>query len=89
MFGGSISGRVITEKNGAIRGAQIAVDGVNTTTADMKGVYYINFKSFPAEHVIEAYHQNFVFDPLTVRVTEETTKLPDIVSTATYICGHI
>ena len=49
----------------------IAVDGVNVTTTDEKGVYYINFNTFPSEHTIQASAREYIFDPLTVTVTEE------------------
>jgi len=51
---------------------------VNTTTTDEKGVYYINIA--PGKHTIEASSEFFIFNPLTLTVTEEMRTLPTIVA---------
>ena len=61
-------------------GAVIAIDGVNVTKTDAKGVYYVNFNSFPSKHMIEVIHPLFILDPIEVTVTDETKQLPDIVA---------
>ena len=71
------------------RNATIAVDGVNTTTTDSKGIYYLDLKQRPAKHTIQAYLPDFVYDPIAVTVTEETHSLPEITAVATFICGRI
>ena len=79
VFGGSISGQVKTFDDFPVPLASIIVDGVEKTQANEKGVYYVNFDGeLPSKHRIEAVHEEFIFDPLTVTVTEEMRKLPDI-----------
>ena len=73
----------------AVPSAKILVNGVEVTKADNKGIYYINFDQTPGEYTIQAQHDYFIFDPLTVTVNEETRNLPDIRATATYVCGYV
>ena len=44
VLGGSISGVVKLMQGALARNATIAVDGVNTTTTDSKGIYYLDLK---------------------------------------------
>ena len=89
VFGGSISGVTKLMKGAPAKNATIAVDGVNTTSTDSKGMYYLTFNEVPSSHTIQAYLSDFVFDPIEVTITEETRSLPEITSIATFLCGKI
>ena len=89
VFGGSISGVTKLMKGALAKNVTIAVDGVNTTSSDSKGMYYLNFKEVPSKHTIQAYLPDFVFEPVEVTIREETRSLPEISAIATFICGKI
>ena len=52
------------------------MNGVDTAVTNAKGVYYITFDKLPGTYTIEAVHEYYIFDPLTVKVTEDTRQLP-------------
>ena len=53
VFGGSISGLVQgLNEDYSLPYAVVAIDGVNTTQTDKKGIYYVNFNTFPSKHTI-------------------------------------
>ena len=73
VFGGSISGRVASLRDGPVPYAQIEIDGVNKTKTDREGVFYVNFDTFPAKHTIMVHKDFYIFDPKTFYVTEDMT----------------
>lgn len=90
VFGGSISGLVQgLNEDYSLPYAVVAIDGVNTTQTDKKGIYYVNFNTFPSKHTIEIIHDLYIYDPIEVTVTEDTRQLPTIKASATYVCGWV
>ena len=59
------------------------------TQSASKGVFNVNFEQIPKEYNITVIHRDFIFEPLLLTVTEETTSIPEIKPVATYVCGKI
>ena len=67
----------------------IKVDGVETTTTDKQGIYYLTFDKIPGTYEIEVESPRHYIEPMTVRVDENLRQLPPIVARAVYLCGGV
>lgn len=47
VHGGAISGQIVSFNGHGLGAVIMQVDGVNKTTCDNQGIYYLNFKAFP------------------------------------------
>ena len=54
VYGGSITGRVIGQTSDPVPNVVISIDGVNKTTTDRLGIYFVNFDKLPGKYTIEA-----------------------------------
>ena len=90
----TLMGKVVSLDGAPLSNIRVLVDGIDTTTTDAEGVYFLARLDSLRDYLITAENEHFEFDPVRFTISEpseglQTTELPDIQATATYICGKV
>jgi hypothetical protein len=98
VFGGSLGGKVVGLADWPTKGAVISINGKPTTSiTNQHGRYQLRgsdmtvegtetrMNSFTLHAEAEGYH----FEPLHVKLTDETTELPELKAKHINLCGKV
>eukprot|EP00057_Strongylocentrotus_purpuratus_P025423 XP_011679897.1 PREDICTED: nodal modulator 1 [Strongylocentrotus purpuratus] len=89
VAGFSISGRVLSATGGkGVEGAKVKVQGKPEVTTRSDGTFRME-KIKSGTYTLKASKEHLTFDPLNVKVTPNTPKLPDIVASKFSVCGRV
>ena len=71
------------------RNVSILVNGEEQTRTDSAGRYSLSFDKIPGSYEIEPESTHYYFEPVKVRIDENTKEIEKIQASAVYICGRV
>ncbi|XP_014667742.1 PREDICTED: nodal modulator 3-like isoform X2 [Priapulus caudatus] len=87
--GFSVSGKVVASKSGpGVEGAAISINGKQQALTNKDGIYHLDSMR-TGTYTFAVTKQHILFKPVTVRITPNTPRLPDVVAANFSVCGTV